>query len=488
MAELVHVPSEDLIIAAALKSEAARALARAHLSLQDMGTFEGRELLELATGDSPGYLGSLSDDAYRRLADIEKRVLVVPDTATVQEAINEVVRLSALRQARAEHLEAATSIGPGTDLLEHAGRFGSRMSSLTTRTRRDHTYTMATSVEMAREHMESWERGDPYAGSVPTGMHKLDQKMGGMERGHLFVLGADSSVGKTALALRHSRDVAQRLLASGSDKAVVLVELEMMPWVLTYRLASMNSGVNWQDVRFKRVDEEKRRVWYEAHAALKDLPLVIIKMARPTVLEVRDQIDAKLVEYGYTGGPELVVVDFIEYLTGAGSNETAVVANVVMGLKHEVAEHFETPVEAITQLNREVQQSDDKRPQLWHIKQAKTVEDVANDVGLIYWPGRYQTDVERRSGTWPNKKLEEAAAGLEALGANCQILLPKLRDGSSGATVPLYYHPQTTSYWDDVEQFNTHANGYPPSPAGRNGAPTEQQGVQSNVGFDPSLW
>jgi replicative DNA helicase len=218
-----------------------------------------------------------------------------------------------------------------------------------------------------------------------TGFADVDQLTSGFQRSDLIILAARPSMGKTALAMNIATHVAMR-----EQFPVAVFSLEMAREALAMRVLCSESRVNQQNVRLGFVDDEDLHRLARGSELLYNAPIYIDDSAAMTVLEMRGKarrLDAEL------GGLGLVIVDYLQLLTGHGryENRTQEISQIARGLK-SLARELRVPVLALSQLSRAVEMRTVKRPMLSDLRESGSIEAEADLVMFIYRPSYYGED------------------------------------------------------------------------------------------------
>jgi replicative DNA helicase len=244
-------------------------------------------------------------------------------------------------------------------------------------------HPVAESVAEVMEHQEAIRDGGAPTGGIMSGLADLDNITNGWKPGHLVIVGARPSVGKTALGLQVAINAAQR------GKAVTIFSLEMRHTDLITRAACALAGVDSKHVERNTLGDAANERWQGALSTIAELPLVIDD--RPGLDEFSLLAQARRLKLQRDTG--LIVVDYLGLVRGrASENRVQEVSGVVRSL-FELARGLNVPVIALAQLNRGVEQRTDKRPVLSDLKEAGEIEQSADVVVLIH---RTEADPESR--------------------------------------------------------------------------------------------
>ncbi|MEA3216414.1 MAG: replicative helicase [Acidimicrobiia bacterium] len=225
------------------------------------------------------------------------------------------------------------------------------------------TATIRQLLEQSLDRLEQlYERGEAITGT-PTGYLDLDDLLAGLQPNALVVIGARPAMGKTSFALgmaTHAALVGQR--------PVLFFSLEMSQVEITQRVLCSEARVDATRVRNGRLNEGDWEKISHTVGRLAEAPIWIDDNPNLTVMEIRSKARKLKSQIGDLG---LVVVDYIQLMTGRSAAESrqVEVAEISRGLKI-LAREIETPVVALAQLNRGLEQRADKRPMLSDLRES----------------------------------------------------------------------------------------------------------------------
>lgn len=252
---------------------------------------------------------------------------------------------------------------------------------------------------------------------VPTGFIDLDYKTAGFQPSDLILIAARPSMGKTALALNIAEHVALK-----ENKTVAIFSLEMSKEQLVNRLISLESTVDAQRLRNGNLKEADWDKILQGAGAIAKSNLIIDDTPAISVAELR----SKCRKFKNESNLELVMIDYLQ-LMSVGKNVEShqqEISEISRSLK-AIARELKVPVVALSQLNRGVEQRDDKRPMLSDLRDSGAIEQDADVVMFIYRDDYYHKDSE-------DKGISE-------------IIIAKQRNGPTG-TVRLAWMPETTRF------------------------------------------
>ncbi len=245
---------------------------------------------------------------------------------------------------------------------------------------------------------------------LKTGYQQLDSTLHGFQNGDLIILAARPSMGKTAVAL----NFLLRACQYAQDKAAAMFSLEMSAQQLTLRLLSAYSRVKNDHLRTGRLSTEE---WNKVNEAAHDLAMMKLYIDDTPGIHL-PEIFSKCRRLQSEEGLSLVVIDYIQLITGPqrsdGSRQQEV-SDISRGLK-SLARELNVPVIALSQLSREVEKRNDRKPILSDLRESGAIEQDADVVMLLYRESYYD----------PALQKEVAKAGSEQLDIN----IAKHRNGA----------------------------------------------------------
>jgi replicative DNA helicase len=295
---------------------------------------------------------------------------------------------------------------------------------------------------------------------VATGFTDLDKKLGGLHPSDLIILAGRPSMGKTALATNIAFNAA-RAYREGTapdgkrvaeDGGVVgFFSLEMSAEQLATRVLSERSGVSSDKIRRGEISHHDFEKFLAASQDLAEIPLHIDDTPALTIGALRTR--ARRLQR--SKGLDLVVVDYLQLLRGSGEgygpdNRVQEVSEVTRGLK-ALAKELNLPVLALSQLSRQVESREDKRPMLSDLRESGSIEQDADVVMFIYrdeyyngeratpkkLPEEDEAKFQKRYDTW--------FAHFQEIHDQADVIVAKQRHGPIG-TIKLRFDTNTTKF------------------------------------------
>ena len=294
---------------------------------------------------------------------------------------------------------------------------------------------------------------------LPTGLDKLDYKTGGLNNSDLIIIAGRPAMGKTALATNIAYNVAEYMSRAKDmdthDKGVAFFSLEMSADQLASRILSTVTQTPGNKMRTGELDNAQFTRIAAAVRELETIPLYIDDTPGVTINAIRTR--ARRLKR--SKGLGLIVIDYIQLITGSSNkknegNRVQELSEISRGLKI-MAKELKVPVIALSQLNRGVEQRDDKRPLMSDLRESGSIEQDDDIVMFVYRENYYLKNEEpkqknnetvekfqQRIEDW--KKRDRETANL------AEVIIGKQRHGPTG-TVRLFWN-------GDYAQFGNLAN------------------------------
>lgn len=292
----------------------------------------------------------------------------------------------------------------------------------------------------AMERLEEVRASDSRLTGSPTGFTPLDGMTSGLQSGDLIIVAGRPSMGKTSLALAFAVNCA----AAGATTAIF--SLEMSKEQLAHRMICSEAKVDGMRLRtgFLRTNtDDDESDWTRLGRAigrLGDLPIYLDDSSDISVLEMRAKCRRLKSEHGLG----LVVIDYLQLIRGHGrqENRNQEISIIARSLK-SMARELEVPVVALSQLSRNVERREDKRPMLSDLRESGSIEAEADIVMMLYRSRYYNRDGEDGA--------TEPPAGQEWL-EESELIVAKHRNGPVG-TVRLGFLRRYARFEDLAEGY-----------------------------------
>ncbi|WP_102223453.1 replicative DNA helicase [Acidimangrovimonas sediminis] len=299
----------------------------------------------------------------------------------------------------------------------------------------------------------AYQRGGGLSG-ISTGLIDMDKKLGGLHPSDLLILAGRPSMGKTSLATNVAFNIAKAYKRGrkpdGSEGAVQggvvgFFSLEMSAEQLASRILSEASEVASEKIRRGDMEEFEFRRFVEAAKSLESCPLYIDDTPALPI----SQVAARCRRLKRTHGLDVVIVDYLQLLRGTADNRVQEIGEISMGLK-AIAKELNIPVIALSQLSRQVESRDDKRPQLSDLRESGSIEQDA-DVVMFVFREEYYVEREKPS----DDRLDEMAAWQERMArlhGKAEVIIGKQRHGPIG-TVELSFEGRFTRFGNLAKSY-----------------------------------
>jgi replicative DNA helicase len=307
---------------------------------------------------------------------------------------------------------------------------------------------LTTAVEMAAN---AYQRDGKLSG-LSTGLRELDRMMGGLQRSDLIILAGRPGMGKTALATNIAYNVAKAYvpnvrtdgrIESLNGGIVGFFSLEMSAEQLATRIIAEQTEIPSSRIRRGDIDTSDFDRISDAATEMQKAPLFIDETGGLSIA----QLAARARRLKRQRGLDLLVVDYIQLLQGssrrAQEGRVQEVTEITTNLK-ALAKELNIPILALSQLSRQVENREDKRPQLSDLRESGSIEQDADAVMFVFREEYYVANHQPRPGT--PEHIEWQAKMDEVLG-KAEVILGKQRHGPTG-TVQLQYKADVTRFAD----------------------------------------
>jgi len=301
----------------------------------------------------------------------------------------------------------------------------------------------------------AYQREGGLAG-VSTGLIDMDKKLGGLHRSDLLILAGRPSMGKTSLATNVAFNIARAykkgITASGEEGAVDggvvgFFSLEMSAEQLASRILSEVAEIPSNQIRRGDFTESEFRRIVDAAKELEAAPLFIDDTPALPI----SQLAARARRLKRTHGLDALFVDYLQLVRGTGRSENRVneISEITMGLK-AIAKELDIPVVALSQLSRQVENREDKRPQLSDLRESGSIEQDADVVMFVFREEYYKE--REKPGDHELDKMAIWQDEMERLHGKAEVVIGKQRHGPIG-TVELSFEGQFTRFGNLIKPW-----------------------------------
>jgi replicative DNA helicase len=291
---------------------------------------------------------------------------------------------------------------------------------------------------------------------IPTGLVDIDRKLGGLHKSDLVILAGRPSMGKTALATNIAFHIAKSynkgLKPDGSEGAIQggcvgFFSLEMSSEQLAARVLSEASEIPSEQIRRGNMTEIEFRRFVEAAKALENCPLYIDDTPALPI----SQLAARARRLKRTNGLDVLIIDYLQLVRPATAKNNRVneVSEITQGLK-AIAKELDIPVIALSQLSRQVENREDKRPQLADLRESGSIEQDADVVMFVYREEYYRE--REKPGDHDIEGMVKWQQIMENVHGKAEIIIGKQRHGPIGS-VELSFEGRFTRFRNLVKNY-----------------------------------
>lgn len=308
------------------------------------------------------------------------------------------------------------------------------------------------SLARAIQHAQVAYQREGLITGVTTGLADMDKKLGGFQPSDLIIIAGRPSMGKSALATNVAVHAAKAYMNHGGKEGAVVgfFSLEMSAEQLATRVLADLSGVPSDKIRRGEVKDTDFHKFVEAAQLMSQLPLFFDDTAALTIGAIRTR--ARRLQRQHKLG--MIVIDYLQLINGSGKgggqeNRVQEISEITRGLKG-IAKELNVPVVALSQLSRNVESRENKRPQLSDLRESGSIEQDADVVMFVYRDEYY---LEREE---PGRKAEENddkfnqryadwQARMESSHNVAECIIAKQRHGPIG-TIKLHFEGEFTRF------------------------------------------
>lgn len=303
---------------------------------------------------------------------------------------------------------------------------------------------LTTAIDVAAR---AYERDGKLSG-ISTGMTDLDRQLGGLQASDLVIVAGRPGMGKTALATNIAFNIARAYQfevkpdgshATTNGGIVGFFSLEMSAEQLATRIIAEQSGVPSYRIRRGDISDTDFHLITDAARQMQTVPFYIDQTGGISIA----QLTARARRLKRQRGLDLLVVDYLQLLSSSkrADNRVQELTEITTGLK-TLAKELAVPVLALSQLSRQVESREDKRPQLSDLRESGSIEQDADVVMFVYREEYYLKNKQPREGT---EEFSAWVADMERAHGKADIIIGKQRHGPTG-TVELQFEAEVTRF------------------------------------------
>ena len=254
---------------------------------------------------------------------------------------------------------------------------------------------------------------------ISTGYTKLDELLSGLIGGNLYFIAGRPAMGKTSFAINIAQSVALK-----EKKNVLIFSLEMSKEELTNRIISSEALISSENIRKGSISKDDFNSFIEIISPLSSASIYIDDNADLSVLELKSKAKQLKIEKGI----DLIVIDYLQLMSGLKSdNRLMEITNITRNLKI-LAKELDIPIICISQLSRENEKRNNRRPILSDLRDSGSIEQDADVVIFVYRDEVYNQNLEE------NKNM-------------CELIVAKHRNGKTG-TIEVGFVGEYTSFYN----------------------------------------
>jgi len=335
---------------------------------------------QLAEAGGQAYLATLARDT--------------PTAANVRAYADIVRERSLLRQLVQAGTEIATSVfndegHTARDLVDRAEQKVFEIAEAGFRGR-DGAVPVRSLLPELIDQIDEWHTNPNALRGLATGYAEFDKLTGGLRPGDLIIVAGRPSMGKTTLAV----NMAEYAAVNPNIRAsVAIFSMEMPSEQVITRMLSSIGGVPLNSIRSGRISDEDWVRITGATSQLSEAKIFVDETPALTPTELRARARRVKREHGL----DLVVVDYLQLMQvpGTKENRATEIAEISRGLK-ALAKELSIPVIALSQLNRAVEQRQEKRPVMSDLRESGSLEQDADMILLIYREEVYDKNTTKK--------------------------------------------------------------------------------------------
>ena len=288
---------------------------------------------------------------------------------------------------------------------------------------------------------------------IGTGIKRLNEKLGGLQRSDLIILAGRPGMGKTALATNIAFHAATTTNPDETPQHIAFFSLEMSSEQLANRILSEQSGISSEHIRRGDLTPNQFTDLVAASSDIEMAPIFIDDTPALSVSQVASR--ARRLKRQHNLG--LIVVDYLQLLSpplGQRVDGRVQEISAISRTLKSIAKELDVPVLALSQLSRAVEQREDKRPNLADLRESGSIEQDADVVMFVYREEYYlnKGSPERRAEESEERfqdRCDRYMERLERTRGLAEIIIAKQRHGPVG-TVEAGFIPEQTKFTDYI--------------------------------------
>jgi replicative DNA helicase len=244
---------------------------------------------------------------------------------------------------------------------------------------------LVNQLEVWQERHERHARGETLIG-LSTGLRDLDEKLGGLQPDHLYIVAGRPAMGKTTLAMGFVVEAAVR-----QSKSALVISLEMNEGQLLDRAVASEGRIPLTLVKNGTACQSHGAELSAAAGVLRRAPLYIADRAGSSIGRIRSLARRHKMRYGL----DLLMIDYLQLLEGEGGNRTEEVSSISRGCKL-IAKELGIPVVLLSQLSRKCEERPNKRPIPSDLRESGAIEQDADVILFVYRDEVYHENTDAK--------------------------------------------------------------------------------------------
>ena len=379
----------------------------------------------------------------RYLIELAKNSTILSNTAHYGKQIYDLYQRREILKIADEVNNEANSFDVETNASDIIEKAEAKLYNLSSSGETDQDFKrFSTSLKQAISSAESAYKRDGQLSGIPTGFTDLDQLLGGFHKTDLLILAGRPSMGKTALAT----NIAFKMVNSNSmddenkKNVIGFFSLEMSSEQLATRILAEDSSISSEKIRRGQFNSNDFQKIVKSSQKLESLSLYIDDSPNLSISALRTRARRLKRKFGL----DAIVIDYLQLIRPSLSrpdNRVLEIAEMTRNLK-ALAKELNIPVLCLSQLSRQVEQRDDKRPQLSDLRESGAIEQDADVVMFIYREEYYAERKEPSAGTEDYQKWQEKMSKIHNV---AEVLVAKQRHGPIGKVI-LHFEGSTTKF------------------------------------------
>jgi len=333
-------------------------------------------------------MGSMTDEELSKAGGVDyisSLVDILPSSANVGYYADTVRDRSVLRQLITMASEIAeTCYGTDNEVEDVVESAEKRIFSLAEKKLNSNAQSIGSLIPQTIDAMDRLYRNKNVLSGVTTGFKDFNEITSGFQPSDLIIIAGRPGMGKTAFAL----NVALNAAYSDDNKSVAFFTLEMSSQQLVQRLLSATAQIESAKIRSGQFTQSDWQKLSSVGGELSSIKFFLDDTPAINPLELR----AKCRRIKREHGLDLVFVDYLQLMSSSkGDNREQQISDISRSLK-ALAKELDIPIVALSQLNRGVEQRQDKRPLISDLRESGAIEQDADIIIFLYRDEVYTKD------------------------------------------------------------------------------------------------